>query len=174
MLSIGRRKGRKGQENNDPPVRICMSPDHLTKMDMGRKSPSMWGYPDADIKRDIVQLLHERIEQSLLTIFIKIKAHRGDPSNDFADRWAGDGRQSENIRWSLRNNRPIYSWTENRTTHQSSMNPTVKKRTDLHVVETNQNPNRINGELSNQGGQLSPLHLETSVCQHVSCTNTNE
>jgi len=35
--------------------------------------------PDADIMRDIVQLLRERIEQGLLTIFIKIKANRGDP-----------------------------------------------------------------------------------------------
>jgi len=40
----------------------------------------MHGNPDADIMRDIVQLLRERIEQGLLTIFIKIKAHRGDPS----------------------------------------------------------------------------------------------
>jgi len=32
------------------------------------KSPSMHGNPDADIKRDIVQLLLERIEQGLLTI----------------------------------------------------------------------------------------------------------
>ena len=39
------------------------------------KSPSMWGIPDADIMRDIVQLLRERIEQGLLTVFIKIKAH---------------------------------------------------------------------------------------------------
>jgi len=29
------------------------------------KSPSMWGNPDADIMRDIVQLLRERIEQGL-------------------------------------------------------------------------------------------------------------
>jgi len=33
----------------------------------------MHGNPDADIMRDIVQLLRERIEQGLLTIFIKIK-----------------------------------------------------------------------------------------------------
>ena len=33
-------------------------------------------------------------------IFIKIKAHRGDPLNEQADRWADEGRQSENIRWS--------------------------------------------------------------------------
>ena len=39
----------------------------------------MHGNPDADIMREIIQLLGERIEQGLLTIFIKIKAHRGDP-----------------------------------------------------------------------------------------------
>jgi len=77
------------------------------------KSPSMWGNPEADIMRDIVQLLRERIEQDPLTIFIKIKAHRGDPLNELADRWADKRRQSENIRWSLPTNRPIFSWTEN-------------------------------------------------------------
>jgi len=59
----------------------------------------MHGNPDADIMRDIVQLLSERIEQGLLTIFIKIKAHRGDPLNELADMWANEGRQSKNIRW---------------------------------------------------------------------------
>jgi len=50
------------------------------------KSPSMHGNPDADIMRDVVQLLRERIEQGLLTIFIKIKAHRRDPLNELTDR----------------------------------------------------------------------------------------
>ena len=34
------------------------------------KSPSMHGNPDADIMRDIVRLLRERIDHGLLTIFI--------------------------------------------------------------------------------------------------------
>ena len=34
----------------------------------------MHGNPDADIMRDIIQFLRERIDQGLLTIFIKIKA----------------------------------------------------------------------------------------------------
>ena len=72
------------------------------------KSPSMYGNPDADIMRDIVHLLRERIDQGLLTILIKIKAHHGDPLNELGDRWAGEGRQSENIRWSLPTNRPIF------------------------------------------------------------------
>jgi len=85
----------------------------------------MHGNPDVDIMRDIVQLLRERIEQGLPTIFIKIKAHRGDPLNELADRWAGEGRQRENIHWSLPTNRPIFYWTDNSTTHRSPMNPTV-------------------------------------------------
>jgi len=94
----------------------------------------MWGNPDADIMRDRVQLLREWIEQGLLTVFIKIKAHRGDPLNELADGWADEKRQSENIRRSLLTNRLIFSWTENGTTHRSLMNPTVKKRIDLQVA----------------------------------------
>jgi len=84
--------------------------------------------PDEDIMRDIVQLLQERIEQGLLNIFIKMKAHHGDPLNKLADRWADEGRQSENIRWSLPTNKPIFYWTDNSTTHHSPMNPMVKKK----------------------------------------------
>ena len=101
------------------------------------KSPSMQGNPDADILREIVQLLGERIEQGLPTIFIKIKAHRGDPLNESADTWADEGRKSENIRWSLPSNRPIFYWTENGITHRSPMNPTVKKRINLQVSHNN-------------------------------------
>jgi len=100
------------------------------------KSPSMWGNPDADIMRDIVQLLREMIEQGLLTVFIKIKSHQGDPLNELADRWADEGRQSENIRWSLPTNRSMFSCTDNGTTHWSPMNATVKKRIDFQVVKT--------------------------------------
>ena len=95
----------------------------------------MYGNPDADIMRDIVQLLRERIEKGLLTIFIKIKAHQGDPVNELADRWADEGRQSENIRWSFASNRPIFYWTDNDITHHSPMNPTVKKRVDFQVAQ---------------------------------------
>jgi len=48
----------------------------------------MWGNPDADIMRDIVQFLHEGKEKGLLTTFIKIKVNRGDPLIELADRWA--------------------------------------------------------------------------------------
>jgi len=58
--------------------------------------------------RDILQLLRERIEQGPLTIFIKVKVHRGDPLNELADRWADEGKESENIKWSLPTHRPIF------------------------------------------------------------------
>jgi len=112
------------------------------------KSPSMRGNPDADIMRDIVQLLRERIEQGLVTIFIKIKAHRGDNLNKLADRWADEVRQSENICCSLPTNRPIFSWTENGTTHRSLMNPTVKKELTSRYHGNNSRPTQGQQQIS--------------------------
>jgi len=132
------------------------------------KSPSVWGNPDADIMRDIVQLLRERIEQGLLTIFIKIKAHRGDPLNELADRWADEGRQSENIRWSLPTNRPIFSWTDNGITPHSTMDLTVKKRIDLQVsrqqfkIHTGSTANFLTKE-DNSRELLGIFHKDRSV-----------
>jgi len=94
----------------------------------------MWENPDADILRDFIQFLRERIELGLLTVFLKILAHRGDPLNEMADRWADEGRDSEIIRWSLPINRSIFSWTEEGKSNHSPMNPTVKKRIDLQVA----------------------------------------
>jgi len=128
----------KRQQDRKPVILLSDSASFLSssqKWTGEGKSPSMHRNPDADIMRDIVQLLRERIEQGLLTIFIKIKAHRGDPLNEQADRWADEGRQSENIRWSLPSNRPIFYWTDNGTTHRSPMNPTVKKRINLQVSQ---------------------------------------
>jgi len=82
----------------------------------------MWGNPDANIMRDMYNFYKNKA--------FKIKAHRGDPSNELADRLADEGRQSESIRWSLPTNRPIFSWTEKGITHRSPVNPTVKRRID--------------------------------------------
>jgi len=145
-----------------------MLPLLLPKMDRGGKPPSMHGNPDADIMRDTVKLLREGIEQGLLTIFIKIKAHRGDPLNELADKWADEGRQSENIRWSLPTKRPIFYWTDNSTTHRSPMNPTVKKRIDLQVsqqqlkIHTGSTANFLIRE-DNSRDLLGKFHKDRSV-----------
>jgi len=129
----------KGQKTSDrkPIILLSDSACLLTSFQIwigDGKSPSMWGNSDADIVRDIVQLLRERIEQGLFSISIKTKAHREDPSNEYADRWADDGIQSDNIGCSLPTNRPIFSWTSNGTTHQSTMNPKVKKKIESQVA----------------------------------------
>jgi len=86
--------------------------------------------------REIVQLLRERIEQGLLTIFIKIKTNRGESLNELADRWADEGRQSKNIRWSLPTNRLIFSWTaaDNGKIHQSPIIPTRAPYIPIHSL----------------------------------------
>lgn len=35
--------------------------------------------PDGDIFRDIIELLRRRMELGLFTLFVKIRAHRGEP-----------------------------------------------------------------------------------------------
>jgi len=45
MPSFGRRKGKKGQETNDPPIRLHMFPNLLSKMDRGRKITLHVGKP---------------------------------------------------------------------------------------------------------------------------------
>ena len=127
------------------------------------------GKPGRGHHERIVQLLRERIEQGLLTIFIKIKAHRGDPLNELANRWTDKGRQRQNIRRSLPTNRTIFSWTENRTTHRSPMNPKVKKRNDLLVVQhqlETQTANCLTRE-DNSRDLQGKFHKDKSVYQWI-------
>jgi len=169
MPSTGRHQKR--QQDRKPIILLSDSACFLSSSQkwIGEgKSPSMHGNPDADIMRDIVQLLREKIEQGLLTLFIKMKAHHGDPLNELADRWTDEGRQSENMRWSLPTNRPIFYWTDNGTTHRSPMNPTVKKRIDLQVsqqqlnIHTGSTANFLTREDSSRD-LLGKFHKDKSV-----------
>jgi len=161
----------KRQQDRKPVILLSDSACFLSssqKWTVEGKSPSMHGNPDANIMRDIIQLLRERIEQGLLTIFIKIKAHRGDPLNEQADRWADEGRQCENTRWSLPSNRPIFYLTDNGATHRSPMNPTVKKRINLQVpqqqlkIHTGSTANFLTREDSSRD-LLGKFHKDRSV-----------
>jgi len=116
--------------------------------------------------RAIIQLLRERIDQGLLTIFIKMKAHRGDPSNEIVDRWADMGRESENIRWSLPTDRPIFAWTENGKTHRSPMNSTAKKKIDIQVASVRQlSAHKSHSKLVDKGRHFKGLSGEISQRQ---------
>ena len=48
-------------------------------------------FPDGDILRDIIELLKKRVETGLFTLFVKIRANRGEFFNEKADRWANQG-----------------------------------------------------------------------------------
>jgi len=49
--------------------------------------------PDGDILARIIKVLHQRVRLGLFTMFIKIRAHRGEFLNEKADRWADKGRE---------------------------------------------------------------------------------
>ena len=48
----------------------------------------------------IIKVLHQRVSLGLFTMFIKIRAHRGEFLNEKADRLADEGRVNiDNVRW---------------------------------------------------------------------------
>ena len=49
--------------------------------------------PDGDILARFIKVLHQRVSMGLFTMFIKIRAHRGEILNEKADRWADEGRE---------------------------------------------------------------------------------
>ena len=62
-------------------------------------NPIIHKFPDVDILRNIIELLRKWIEKGLFTLFVKIRAHRGEFFNEMADRWADQGvLSSDNVR----------------------------------------------------------------------------
>ena len=57
-------------------------------------NPIIHKFPDGDILRDIIELLRKRVAKGLFTLFVKIRAHRGEFFNAMADRWADQGALS--------------------------------------------------------------------------------
>ena len=93
-------------------------------------TPSMEAHQDGDIMRAIIDLLHARVASGISTIFIKVKAHRGEPCNEMADRAADAGRGAEPI-WSWPSDRVRYSWTsetdDGKTTLSANWGTAVKR-----------------------------------------------
>ena len=57
--------------------------------------------PDSDILREIVCLLTQRVQAGRATFLIKVKSHRGEPTNERADTLAEEGREisDDDKRW---------------------------------------------------------------------------
>ena len=63
--------------------------------------------PDADILREIICLLTQRVRAGRATFLIKVKSHRGEPVNERADTLAEEGRtiSDDDKRWDDRTDR---------------------------------------------------------------------
>ena len=49
-------------------------------------NPMIHKFPDGDILRDIIELLRKRVDRGFFTLFVKIRAHRGDFFNEIDGR----------------------------------------------------------------------------------------
>jgi len=100
------------------------------------KDPLLLHSPDGDILGRIIRLLQSRVERSLFTIFVKIRAHRGEFLNEKADRCAGEGRDHEdNLRWEEPSLRPIFCWTSESIEHRCPLNKTLSIRVHKSVAQ---------------------------------------
>jgi len=93
-------------------------------------------FPDGDILAHIIKVLYQRVSLGLFTMFIKIRAHRGEFLNEKADRWADEGREDiDNDRLDGPSLQPTFSWTEAGDEHRCSMSKTLRTRVHLKVSE---------------------------------------
>ena len=84
----------------------------------------------------IIKVLNQRVDLGLFTIFIKIRAHRGEFLNEKADRWADEGQDDvNNVRLDGPSLHATLSWTKVEFKHIRSMNKTLGARVHLKVVE---------------------------------------
>ena len=66
-------------------------------------------YPDADILKTVVTSLHARARANSYTVFVKVRAHRGEYLNEMADSLAEEGRGAETSIWNERTERFVFS-----------------------------------------------------------------
>ena len=72
----------------------------------------------------------------LFTLFVKIRAHRGDFFNEVSDRLADKGAlATDNVRWSCQRLKPIFSWKVGEKLHRRVMSKSVKARVNLMVAK---------------------------------------
>ena len=72
------------------------------------------GSPDADILREAIDLLRKRIQANTAKFLVKVKAHRGEPTNERADIQADEAASNKKMEWEERKNRAIFTWKEPR------------------------------------------------------------
>jgi ribonuclease HI len=98
------------------------------------KYPTLHSSKDGDIVRGMLELLHHRVTLGFPTIFVKVRAHRGEPYNEAADRIASTATRDEDVPllWNAPSGRIIYQFAPDESNpeddlYSASMNDTVKK-----------------------------------------------
>jgi len=61
------------------------------------KYPTLHSSKDGDIVRGVLELLHHRVTLGFPTFFVKVRAHRGEPYNEAADRIASTAARDEDV-----------------------------------------------------------------------------
>lgn len=86
--------------------------------------------PDADILREILELIRARIEAGIATFLVKVKSHRGEPLNEQADTLAekGRARPEEEKRWDERTDRMTFTVGRQSNTKTSVWTDSVRDR----------------------------------------------
>jgi ribonuclease HI len=92
------------------------SANHLSEIDdwVGPgKYPTLHCSKDGDIVRGILELLRHRVNLGFPTFFVKVRAHRGEPYNEAADRIASTATRDEDgpLLWNAPSGRIIYQFT---------------------------------------------------------------
>ena len=84
--------------------------------------------PDADILREIICLLTQRVRAGRATFLIKVKSHRGEPINERANTLAEEGRtiSDDDKRWDDRTDRMTFEVRKGDTTVQSVWTNSVR------------------------------------------------
>jgi hypothetical protein len=77
------------------------------------KYPTLHSSKDGDIVRGVLELLHHRVTLGFPTFFVKVRAHRGEPYNEAADRIASTATMDEDVPllWNAPSGRIIYQLT---------------------------------------------------------------
>ena len=80
-------------------------------------APSLVGAPDANILREVIELLRQRTTAGAALYLIKVKAHQGEPANEEANNEAYKANSSKNVlmEWCDRTNRAIFTETASHT-----------------------------------------------------------
>ena len=155
-----------GKDTPAPVFILTDSANHLTEVDnwIGEgKSPTLSNSKDSDILRAILELLHYRVKRGFPTFFIKIRAHRGEPFNEAADRTAGrvGSEPMAPLLWNAPSGRPIFRFKTTledgtESSYQACMNDTVKKQIKLQAATLGRQPGRPSGRLWISIGPVKP------------------